>query len=120
MALSDLAEYAIQWRIPDLDATTVARYTVPFDGKLKEIRSVLQAAITTADAVLTAKINAVAVTGGTVTIATASSAAGDVDSVQLSGLGATMRVKRGDVISIESNGASSAQAAEGYFLIDRS
>ena len=120
MAAGDIAQYAIQWRIPDLDATTVARYVVPFDGQIKEISSVLAAAITTADAVLTAKVNTVAVSGGTLTITQSGSAAGDVDSVQLTGLNATHKVKKGDVISIESDGAASSQIAEGYFLIDRS
>jgi hypothetical protein len=113
----DLAEYTIPWQIPDLDATTVAYYVAPFGGRLTKIQSVLHAAITTADAVLTAKINTVAVTGGVVTIATASSAAGDVDSASPT---AANLVKAGDVISIESDGASSSAIATGYFKIDRS
>jgi len=120
MAAGDIAQYQIQWRIPDLDATTVARYVVPFDGVVRQIKSVLAAAITTADAVLTAKINGTAISGGTLTITQSGSAAGDVDSVDLSGLSNTGIVKQGDVISIESDGAASSQIAEGYFLIDRS
>lgn len=120
MASGDISRYAIQWRIPGLDATTVARYVVPFDGKIVQIKSVLQAAIATADAVLAPKVNGTAVNGGGLTITQSGSAAGDVDSAFLTGLHATHQVKQGDVISIESNGAASAQAAEGYFLIDRS
>ncbi len=118
----DLAEYTIPWEIPDLDAVTVFYQPVKFGGILREITSVLHAAIITADAVLTVKIikpgaAAVAVTGGVVTITQSGSAAGDVDTAKPTALHA---VSAGDVITIESNGASSTQIATGYFNIDRS
>lgn len=127
MPISDLAEYIMWWEITALNSTTPYRTVVPFDGTVKEIRSIIPAAITTADAVLTAKIapvsaagvagTAVAITGGTITITQSGSAIGDVDFAKPT---AARRVKKGDMITIESNGAAGAQVARGYFLIDRS
>jgi hypothetical protein len=56
-------------------------YVVPgFAGKIKKAHSALNGAITGADAALALKIAGTAVTGGTMTVAYTSSAAGDVDS----------------------------------------
>ncbi|MFA6125526.1 hypothetical protein [Sphingomonas sp.] len=64
------------------DVSTAGQiYVVPgFRGKIKKINSVLNGAIATANAVLTAKIAGTAVTGSTVTIAFSGSAAGDIDT----------------------------------------
>jgi len=87
------------------DVSTAGQvYVVPgFRGKIKKIWTALNGAIATANAVLTAKIGGVAVTGGAVTIATASSAAGDVDSATPTALNS---FTEGQAIEIETNGAS--------------
>lgn len=75
----------------------------PIAGSITKISSVINGAIATADADLTAKIAGVAVTGGLITVATSGSAAGDVDSVSPSALNT---VAAGDAIEIETDGAS--------------
>lgn len=54
-------------------------------GKITKFRSIIDGAVSTADITLTPSINGVAVTDGVVTIATAASGAGDVDSATPSG-----------------------------------
>lgn len=59
---------------------SVTRFVAPVSGTITKVLSVLNAALTTGDATLTAKIGASAVTNGAITITQAASAAGDVDS----------------------------------------
>lgn len=88
----------------DGQATAGTRYVVPgFRGKIVKAWSTISAAITTADEDLTLKINGTAVTGGVITIATAGSAAGDVDSCTPT---ANNVFTKGDAIEIENDGAS--------------
>lgn len=93
--------------VPIADVSTVSQvYVVPgFSGRLKKIWSVINGAITVADAVLTAKINGVAVTNGVVTIANSGSAAGVVDSATPSALNT---FASGDAIEIEHGGSTGA------------
>lgn len=90
-------------------STAGQKFVVPgFAGRIKKIWSVINGAIATADADLTAKIGGTAVTGGLITVATSSSAAGDVDF-------ATPTAKNsftdGDAIEIETDGASTNTVA---------
>jgi len=88
-------------------ATAGQIYVVPgFAGKIKKAWSALNGAITTADEVLTLKIGGTAVTGGAITIATVSSAAGDVDSCTPTALNT---FTAGQAIEIENSGASDTQ-----------
>lgn len=89
------------------DVSTAGQVYIPVNGQMAgevvEIRTVLNGAISGADAVITPKIGGTAMTGGAITIANASSAAGDVDSSTPS---AANVVSAGDAIEIETNGAS--------------
>jgi len=90
-------------------STAGQKYVVPgFSGKIKKIHSVLNGTIAIANAVLTAKINGTAVTGGAITIAFSGSAAGDVDSATPSGANS---FGQNDAIEIETNGASTNAVA---------
>jgi len=83
-------------------------YVVPgFRGKIKKVWSALNDAIGSADATLTLKIGGTAVTGGTITVANASSASGDVDSCTPTAL---HTFTEGQAIEIETNGASTGTA----------
>jgi hypothetical protein len=94
------------------DVSTAGQIFVPipdeFDGDIVEIRTALNGAIITADAVLTPKINGVAVTNGAITIANSGSAAGDVD---VSRPTSSRTVRPGEAIEIETNGASGNSVA---------
>ena len=66
--------------IPDISSAGSHWVVCPVAGTITKIYSVIDGAITGADAVLTFEIGGVAVTGGTVTIDDSGSAAGVVDS----------------------------------------
>lgn len=66
-------------QIPDLSTASSGFVPCPVHGTLVRAYSTIYNAITVADASWSIEINDVAVTGSTVTVATASSAAGDVD-----------------------------------------
>lgn len=87
------------------DVSTAGQvYIAPgFRGRITEIYSVLNGAIGTANAGLTAKISGTAVTGGTITIAYSGSAAGDLDSCTPTGANDFTAT---DVIEVETDGAS--------------
>lgn len=87
------------------DVSTAGQvYVAPgFRGKIVNAYSVLNGAITGADAGLTLKISGTAVTGGTITIANAGSAAGDLDSCTPT---AANTFAETDVIEVETDGAS--------------
>jgi len=89
------------------DVSTAGQAYIPINeemaGTVVEIETVLNGAIGTADADLTPKINGTAITGGLITIATASSAAGDIDNSAPTALN---EVVDGDVLEIETDGAS--------------
>jgi hypothetical protein len=76
----------------------------PIAGVITSIRSVLYGAIGTADSVVTGSIGGVAITNGVLTVATAASAAGDVDTVSPT---AARTVTAGQAIKFTSDGASS-------------
>lgn len=66
--------------IADGSAEAVYYVVSPHAGTLSKIYTVIDGVVSTADITVTAAIGATGVTNGVVTIATASSAAGDVDS----------------------------------------
>lgn len=72
--------------VDDVSAEAVYYLVSPYAGAISKIWTVIDSAVLTADATFTAAIGATGVTGGVVTIATAGSAAGDVDSATPSAL----------------------------------
>lgn len=70
----------LTYTIDDLNTAASYFMVVPVAASVTKIWSVIDGAITGANAVLTFEIAGVAVTNGTVTITQAGSAAGDVDS----------------------------------------
>ena len=87
----------------------------PFDGRIGRIKTVLEGAITVGDAVITVEINTVAVTGLTVTVATAASAAGDVDTAEATALNVVAEDDWIEVITDE--GSTGAQRLWVYLEI---
>jgi hypothetical protein len=65
--------------IADGSAEAVYYLITPFAGTISKIYTVIDGVVSTADITVTAAIGATGVTSGVVTIATASSAAGDID-----------------------------------------
>jgi hypothetical protein len=87
----------------------------PVRGTLVRGYSCLGGAITGADCTWSVEVNGTAVTG-TATIANASSAAGDVDSVDFSG---AVNVNQGDTLEIVVGGESSTTATGDFMLVIR-
>lgn len=77
---TELNETFIGTFIADLTAEATHYMVMPHAGSITKIWSVTNGSVATADITLTFNIGAVAITNGVVTIATAGSAAGDVDS----------------------------------------
>lgn len=77
---AELDEYSVFLDIADGSAEAVYYVVCPHAGTISKIWTVTDAAVGTADITVTAAIGATGVTNGVVTIATAGSAAGDVDS----------------------------------------
>lgn len=93
----------LQTEISDISGANGGWVVSPVAGTIVSIRTVIDTAITVADAVLTADIDGAAITGGVVTIASAASAAGTKDVVFPT---AANVVSAGEGIHIVSDGGS--------------
>lgn len=99
---------ALTLAVPDLsDDGAVHRVVAPRGGTITAIRTVIDGALATGNATLTASIGGDAVTSGVVTIAEGSSAAGDVDLAEPSGANTVIA---GDVIELTVGGTNTAGA----------
>lgn len=105
MATFNLNKVTLNFVINDISTAGQIFVPIPddFEGEVVEIRTALNGAITIGDAVLTPKINGIAITNAAITIANSGSAAGDVDVSRPTGLN-TVRV--GEAVEIETNGGS--------------
>lgn len=79
-AAFEINEQVLCLDIADGSADTTYYVVCPHAGTISRIWTVIDGAVATADITITANIGATPVTGGVVTIATAASAAGDIDS----------------------------------------
>lgn len=77
---TELNEQVLTLDIADGSAEASYYLVSPHAGTITKIQSVIDAAVSTADITITASIGGVDVTDGVLTIATAASGAGDVDS----------------------------------------
>ena len=104
---------ALNVKMEDISTAQSVFVVAPFAAEIETIYSVIDGAITGADCGITAEIGGVAVTDSAITIANASSAAGDVDSCTPS---AAKTVAAGDNIEIISDGLST-NAVDAVFTI---
>lgn len=77
---AELNESVLSLDIADGSADATYYLVSPHAGTISKIYTVIDGVVSTADITVTANIGATPVTNGAVTIATASSAAGDIDS----------------------------------------
>ena len=101
--------------IVDISAAGSAFTVSPVKGRLVRAYSVLGGAITAADCTWSMEVDDVAVTG-TVTVANASSANGDIDSIEYAG---DVRVNEGSKIEWVSGGESSTTATAQFIAVIR-
>jgi len=77
---TEVNTYVVGLDIADGSAEGVYYVVCPHAGTISKIWTVIDGAVSTADITVTAAIGATGVTNGVVTIATAASGAGDIDS----------------------------------------
>lgn len=95
-------------RIDDISTAQSVWVVSPIAGTIEAIYSVIDGAITGADATLTAELGGTLVTGSSITITQSGSAAGDVDSASPS---AANIVTAGQAIEIITDGGSTGTVA---------
>lgn len=100
------------------DVSTAGQIYIPIpkggSGKIAKITSIINGVIATADVDFTAKINAVAVTGGLITATASGSGAGDIDTAEPTALN---DVVEGASMEIETDGAST-NTVSAFFLVE--
>jgi hypothetical protein len=89
--------------ITDISTAGQIYVVSPVAGTITKIYSVINGAIATANSILTPKINNIAITNGSITVAFSGSAAGDVDSSTPTAANA---ITAGAAIEIETDGGS--------------
>lgn len=95
----------VQTTIADI-STAGSAWVVPgFRGRIRKIHSVIDAAITAADAAITVEIGGTAVSGAALTIAFTGSAAGNVDSATVP-FGSTNSFAPDEAIEVITDGGS--------------
>jgi hypothetical protein len=94
--------------LTDVSAASSAYIAAPFAGTIRRIKTILQGAITVANANVKLQIATVDVTGAAVVITASGSAAGDVDEATAT---AANTVTAGQAVEIESDGGSTTTAA---------
>ena len=90
--------------IDDVSTAEVVHVPMPFAGTISKVITVLEGAITNADATITVK-NASAASMGTLTITQSGSAAGDVDTLSPS---SNNTVTADSFITVETNGGATS------------
>ena len=104
---TELDQRALNATLPDVSTAGQAYVVSPWAGKVTAVYSVLNGAIATGDATLTVKDDAGS-SMGTITIANAASAAGDLDSLTPT---TNNTVSAGDRIEVETDGGSTNAVA---------
>lgn len=107
-------EMVVQAAMADISTAGSAYTVAPRRGTIARVYSVIDTAITVADATWTMKINGTAVTGVSVTVAFTSAAAGDIDSAITS-----IPVNEGDLIEFVSDGGSTTTSVTHFFAVIR-
>ena len=103
--------------IENISASSTVYVPIPFAGTISKVVTVLEAAISSANATLTVK-NAAAASMGTITVAQSGSAAGDVDTLSPS---SNNTVAADSFITIASDGGSTNTATLRFVVVlDRS
>ena len=111
---ANLGEVVLNLDIADLSAEDVYYVPVTHAGTVRVIYSCIDAAVSTADVTITAGINGTDITTGVVTIATAASASGDVDSATPTALNT---VAAGDYIDLTVTGGGAGGTPAGHIAI---
>lgn len=113
MSAFDLRYITLPGEIADVSTASAVRIPITDDmaGTVVEVRTVLGGAIATADAVVTVSKNATSM--GTITVATASSAEGDIDTLEPTSNNVLVK---GDYLKIATGGQSTNTVPLGFVV----
>lgn len=111
-----LNDFVVTAMLADISTAGQIYVVSPVTGTIVKAYSVINGAITAADAVLTLKIGGTSVGGGTITIANSGSAAGVVDECTPTSANI---VNAGQAVEIETNGASTGTVPAVITLVIR-
>jgi len=100
---SGVGDIIVQTTIANISSASSSWVVSPFGGDITKIETVIDTAITTGDATITAELGGTLVTGSSITIANSGSAPGDVDSSSPTGANT---VTAGQAIEIITDGGS--------------
>jgi len=116
-AKEQLIELSLEGYLEDVSAVETAYVPIPFAGTVSKVLTVLEGSISSTDSTVTVK-NSAGASMGTLTIANAGSAAGDVDILLPS---SNNTVTADSFITVESDGASTNTAKLRFVVVlDRS
>lgn len=108
-----LIELSLEGYLEDVSSVETVHVPIPFAGTVVKVITVLESSISSADSTVTVK-NSAGTSMGTLTIANASSAAGDVDTLSPT---SNNTVTADSFITIESNGASTNSAKLRFVVV---
>jgi hypothetical protein len=111
-------EIAVCVQLPDLSTESVAYAVAPIRGRIVRAYSVIENAITAADAEWTVRVNGSAVADA-VTVTQSGSAAGNIDEASLNAVGGSNYVSAGASIEFSSNGGSSTTCPTNFVAVIR-
>ena len=112
-----LNDYFLHAEIADISTASSTFVPVPDSGKIIKIITALQGAISGGDAAISFEIGGTAVTGGGITVANSSSAAGDVDTAEPTA--ANQVEEDGTIEMITDGGSTGAKKLNVTFVIRR-
>jgi len=102
-----LNDYFVTAEIEDVSTASSTFVAIPDGGRVIKIITALQGAISGGDAAISFEIGGTAITGGGITVAHTSSAAGDVDTAEPTGAN---RVEEDGTIEMITDGGSTGTA----------
>lgn len=117
MSNFDLKRFIVTGEITNISTASSVRIPIneEMEGEVLEVRTVLGGAIATANAVITVSKNAASM--GVVTIATASSAEGDIDTLNPLKTDDDRHLVAGDYLKLATNGASTNTVPVGFTVL---
>lgn len=114
--LHPVTERTVFAHLADVGTAGSAFAVAPFRGKIVKMGSVIATSLSSADAIITSKINGTSITGGGWTITQSGSAAGDVDTAIPT---AANNVNEGDNIEFITDGGPGSTVPTTFFATIR-
>lgn len=112
-----VGEFYLFTELDDVSTASSAWVAAPAAGTITKLKTIISAAITAADAAITAEIGGTAITGIAITVANSGSAAGDVDTDTAT---AANTLAEDDALELITDGASSTTSIlNGVFTVER-